>query len=395
MKPRLFAVKYLLINVILMIHIISPVTIRAQIPTYSLQKVPEKSIIRISEIGASDITYIPLENSSESIIPRISRILFARNYILTQQYTNVNMFHLDGSFVTKVGTEGLRSNEFTVIHDIDINPTNGAIYIVDGWQQKFLIYDKNGKFIKTFNYPLKAAINFRFASEGILTYNFNILGNINQSFILLDTIGKIIKKFPNKYLWRSTGEINNYFMRGENLFYRYNGKLITKEIYSDTLYEFRNRNFRPYMVINAGEFRLTPRLRTEPPDSINKKIFIPINLFECHGFVYYEFAVQVKYNNESFGFIGLKKNNSIITFDASKGLINDLDGGPNIIPKTVKDNNILVAWVDALQLKSHVASEEFRNSRPLYPEKKKELENLANSLKETDNPVLVLVRLKK
>ncbi len=40
-------------------------------------------------------------------------------------------------------------------------------------------------------------------------------------------------------------------------------------------------------------------------------------------------------------------------------------------------------------------SEEFRNSKPVYPEKKRELEKLANSLKETDNPVLILVSLKK
>ncbi len=40
-------------------------------------------------------------------------------------------------------------------------------------------------------------------------------------------------------------------------------------------------------------------------------------------------------------------------------------------------------------------SEEFRNSKLVYPEKKKELEKIAYSLKETDNPVLVLVRLKE
>ena len=51
------------------------------------------------------------------------------------------------------------------------------------------------------------------------------------------------------------------------------------------------------------------------------------------------------------------------------------------MPQTVKDNNILVAWVDAIDFKNHVASEAFRKSNPLYPEKKKELETLANSLK--------------
>jgi hypothetical protein len=47
-----------------------------------------------------------------------------------------------------------------------------------------------------------------------------------------------------------------------------------------------------------------------------------------------------------------------------------------------------------LQLKAHVASESFKNSTPKYPEKKRELEKLAVSLKETDNPVLVLVKMK-
>jgi hypothetical protein len=46
-------------------------------------------------------------------------------------------------------------------------------------------------------------------------------------------------------------------------------------------------------------------------------------------------------------------------------------------------------------LKTRVSDSEFKTSIPKYPEKKKELEKLANSLKETDNPVLILVRLRE
>lgn len=81
--------------------------------------------------------------------------------------------------------------------------------------------------------------------------------------------------------------------------------------------------------------------------------------------------------------------------DPGQGLINDLDGGPNILPLTIKDDNTIVGCVDALQLKNHVSSEAFKNSTPKYPEKKKEPEKLAASLKETDNPVLMLVTLKR
>ncbi|MGI5913960.1 MAG: hypothetical protein ACOX5K_04455 [Bacteroidales bacterium] len=46
------------------------------------------------------------------------------------------------------------------------------------------------------------------------------------------------------------------------------------------------------------------------------------------------------------------------------------------------------------ELKSHVSGDDFQNSIPKCPEKKKDLEKFANSLEETDNPVLVMVRLK-
>jgi hypothetical protein len=55
----------------------------------------------------------------------------------------------------------------------------------------------------------------------------------------------------------------------------------------------------------------------------------------------------------------------------------------------------LIELIDPYQLKIHISSNEFKNSAPKYPEKKKELQILANSLKETDNPVLMVVRLNK
>ena len=83
-----------------------------------------------------------------------------------------------------------------------------------------------------------------------------------------------------------------------------------------------------------------------------------------------------------------------VLFKPEEGIINDLDGGVNILPLTIKDDNTIIGWVDAIKLKAHVASETFKKSSPKYPEKKKKLEKLATSLKETDNPVLVMVRLK-
>jgi len=46
------------------------------------------------------------------------------------------------------------------------------------------------------------------------------------------------------------------------------------------------------------------------------------------------------------------------------------------------------------QIIARAASEEYRDSHPKIPEKKIEFEELAASLEETDNPVIVMVKLK-
>ena len=47
------------------------------------------------------------------------------------------------------------------------------------------------------------------------------------------------------------------------------------------------------------------------------------------------------------------------------------------------------------ELKNHIASDDFKNGVAKYPEKKKQLEELANSLTVFDNPVLMFVTFKE
>jgi hypothetical protein len=114
-------------------------------------------------------------------------------------------------------------------------------------------------------------------------------------------------------------------------------------------------------------------------------------LFEFGDYIYYEFFL----GRLILGFIGSKKSDFRALIYPEKGLVNDLDGGPDIWPRTIKDDNTILSWIDAPKLKAYVASETFKDSKPKYPDKKEELEKLAESLQETDNPVLMMVRLKK
>ncbi|MBN2632406.1 MAG: 6-bladed beta-propeller [Bacteroidales bacterium] len=360
---------------------------------YDLKELPRQTTLKLSDLSVKDIQYLPLETTEESVIPGIRKIIRADNYFLVQAFSDIFMFRYDGSFVTKIGIVGRGPNEFTVAHDIDIDQENGNIYLIDGWQQKFLVYSGNGEFIRTFHYPVRSAVNFRIIQDGILCYNLNTMGDVETSYILLDTTGQIIKSFPNKYPWTRT--LPTLAFQNENIFFRYNDRLLTKTVYCDTLYVFRNKDFEPYSIIDIGDRRITPEVRTgSEAEFIMKHYINPMNLFEFADYLYYEFFVPLNEKPEGLSVIASKDGSYKVLFDPEKDLINDIDGGPVIWPKAAWDDNTVVSWTEAMKLKTLVASENFRNCKPEFPEKKKELESLAAGLKEEDNPVLILIRFK-
>jgi hypothetical protein len=365
-----------------------------QLITFNLKELPEITTLKLSDLGFVDIEYIPLETNEYSMIPRINDIKIGNGFFLIQHFNTILKFRTDGSFDTKIGTEGRGPNEFLVAHDVDIDNKDQSIYIVSGWQKKFNVYSERGKFLRTFHCPLNTT-NFRITEDGILCYNSNIMGNMDISYNLIDTSGRSIKNFSNRYLWN---RVQTSAMLDENLFYRFDKRLFKKEIYSDTVYVFEKKDFRPHLVFEHGEKLLTTEARSKyGPEYLFEYYIAQKNLFEFGDYIYYEFMYDYKIGGKNIlrGLIGSKLDNSQVLIDADKGIINDLDGGPNIKLKTIKDSNTLIFWIESLELKNLAASENFINLTPKYPEKKKELEKLANSLKETDNPVLMLVRLKE
>jgi hypothetical protein len=370
---------------------------KSQIRAFDLKELPKITDIKLSDLGLVNIAYIPLETNEQCVIDQIGSIKVGSGFLLVQSFNTILIFLYDGSFVTRIGNVGRGPNEFQIAHDVGIDNRNQNIYLVSGWQKKFNVYSKNGEFERTFKIPLYAAIHFQFTEENeILCYSDNYLGNIENSFVLMDTVGAIIKNFPNRFPFKKNPNYAPTYQH-ENLFYRFNNRLYKKEVYSDTVYVYENMNFKPHLVIEVGNRLVTPEARAENDlFYLSKNYITPLNLFEFGDFIYYEFIYEriLGTNTLIFGFIGSKKNKFQAFINSEQGLINDLDGGPNIWPKTTKDDNTIITWIDASKLKDYVASDTFKKSTPKYPEKKKELEKLANSIQANDNPIIIMIKVK-
>jgi hypothetical protein len=375
---------------------------QSQIKTFDLTKRADISSLKLSDLGFIDIEYIPLETCEENSIGHFDiravthRFIADNNFFIIKQFNDILLFQTDGSFVSRIGTVGRGPEEYEVAHDIDVDKT-GYLYLVSGFQEKFNLYSEDGKFIRSFKFPFKGPVQFRLSEEKIICYIENLQGNSENSFIVIDTLGLVLKAFPNNYPFKPYKGIPTVFGR-ENLFYKFNNRLFIKEVYSDTIYSFDKMLFKPHIVLATGDRLITPEARAQFDLSYLAENFIrPTHLFEFGDFVYYEYTYSFKPGTKNilYGFIGSKTTEFQAFIDADQGIINDLDGGPSFLPKTIKDNKTVISWIDAKNLKEYVASEDFKNSQPKYIEKKKELEVLADSIKETDNPILVLVSLKK
>ena len=128
-------------------------------------------------------------------------------------------------------------------------------------------------------------------------------------------------------------------------------------------------------------------------------------MFETNKYIFLEYSYLEKWaiaiidKKSKKSFLSLRYEKTSNGFVVPRAcLLNDLDGGISIGSINYHNNGnneFITALLDPFQLKSYVATDSFKKSNPKYPEKKKELEKLAHNLKETDNPILVLVSLKK
>ena len=356
----------------------------------------EKWELTISEIAES-IEYLPL--AGDSVLATIMKVVHANGeYFVKDNKSKFLRFDKNGNLKNQIGRRGKGPGEYRYVSNFVVHP-DGNVYISGGKEGKIMVFSPEGKFLRTFDISQKYVSSFEVLNDNFLLYFGPGAEHIPENMEIVDTNGTILKTFKNQFKFERGRAILSF--TGECIMYPLQGKLHFKEIFSDTLFYFDEEERIPKIILNSGDNRFSPKARTKAIKDLSADPRSPSNamiesviqhyLFESSRYLFYSYG----FNREGHILVLDKKSGQQIEIDKEVGIRNDLDGGPNITLKMTKDDNTVFAWVDAFELKAHVASETFKNSTPKYPEKKKELEQLANSLDENDNPVLMLVKLKE
>jgi hypothetical protein len=356
---------------------------------------------------ADDIKYVPLD-SNFPFTPYNYRITPGFIYTSTKN-SGILKFDRQGKLINTIGRKGRGPGEFSSGFKFTVDEKSGDVFIMDtGNRTK--VYSQNGTFLREIR--LSEIVGSERWNSDIEIFNSKIFypnsiesGNSKYNWLILDTLGNLVATKEN-----SVPSFQNNMGR-DAVIYKYGNKLFYYNWYNDTIfsispdliyngeYVFAPGNHRwPKMIINT--------MKIEEMNSLLHSVFEPIRMSETKHFILLTYGYLDK---AAFCLINKENKKTFLAYKnfgtsgngyryTTSCLINDIDGGmplTNIGYYSENNEEYITSLISPFDLKGYVLTDEFKESTPKYSEKKKNVEILANRLKETDNPVLMMVRLKK
>jgi len=356
----------------------------------SIDKVTNTNLSCISE----NIMYIPLQTLSNVLLKSIINIQICKSGIYICDGEKVLRFSSTGTFIKQIGVVGNGPGEYLRPSLLAVNEEANVILINCDYKG-ILKYDLNGNYIDVFK-------NFGWVDQNL----GSITNLVNKSNVIYLHASSSLKEESNIIV--ADNQLN-VLKRYQNIqakagafsfsvkLYCFNNEVFCKGAFNDTIFKITKEGLKPHAIIRLGNNQLPTNLTIneiliQKPEIVDK-YFIHANIIETEDFLLAELSTlkiieKVKQNKYLF-YNKIEKTQTILP---GTGFVNDINNGVPFTPRWLQDS-ICIDYIDAYKLIEWVNSEAFKNSTPKYPEMKAHLEKVANSIKETDNPILILLKL--
>jgi len=387
-------------------------------------EIENMKIITISQF-ADDIEYLTLETDSRSLIMDYTNYNIGEEEIIfINPGMSLVLFDRTGKFVAKFGDRGKGPGEYLSVMDLSV--LGEKVFFRSG--KDLYEFSLFGEFIQKYTGILAPQDKYQleyitFVDDSLLFGHIqNNDGQTPIKGMLINKKGSVRKKYDNFDILENKGSRIN---GGSTQVYTFNNSVHFKEQFNDTLFYIDNDfNLIPKFSFIMGDLKMPESIRSDFFEYFQKmnNYYAIENILETPHYLFLDInfgnhfpanrLTPLKgagpggadlttnttnclavYSKETSELQFCKPTTTDNPFFTS-GLYNDIDAGPRFFPSSQVNDSTFVMLVNPFDLKKHVESEEFKESRPLYPEKKNELKMLADSLDENDNPVLMFVTLK-
>jgi hypothetical protein len=375
---------------------------------------------------SDNIKYVPLETFNDMVFTGIWDCTFSDSFFIAKDLRKCLMYNYKGEFILKIGNQGRGPGEYQYSMNT-VFGLNNKIYIQSLYD--LIEYNIDG------TYSAKHKNTFRSDNDYIASWMFikdslifgkvaSATGSEKYKALIINLGGQTKYYFKNYINFNRIKPLASNDEQFANI-YAFQDRIFFKEAYNDTLFSLTKQfQLSPEYVITLGSFTKPLSAREDLSMEAMRKMgdymnvgnvfqtnkYLFIDCFFSNQFPAKRLIPRVVYGDitsmyNTRNVLGIyDKNTGDFVFCKptstdnplfTSGLFNDIDAGPRFFPQKMVNDSTMAMWIDAVKLKNHVQSDDFKNLKPKYPEKKKALENLASKLTEYDNAVLVFVTFNK
>jgi hypothetical protein len=362
----------------------------------------------------NEIQYIPLESREDASLSGIRELDIKDNNIIITDGNALFLYEMTGHLISKFGTKGRGPEEYQFISNLSLGKDKKIFF---NSSQDLFEFNSDGSFGKKYSKILMVDNMFylgvwRLVDDSLLFGRIdNTTGQMKYKAFLINKCGKVKHSYKNYDLFEQ--KPTSRVWGGKAQISQFNGSVFYNEQFTDTIFSLDNKyDLIPRYYFNLGNLKMPKTVRTvfmewapKLYDYLSIEDFFQTKnyllLIVNFGKSYTDNRLPTSGNLKVLGLFNKHSGELIFCQSTSNyynikktGLKNDIDGGPVFSPQIMVNDSTMAMHISVKNLKEIIASDEFKNSTPKLPEKKKHLEELVNRLTEFDNPVLMLVTFK-
>ena len=348
---------------------------------------------------ADDIQYIPLETNPDAFMRFVGNLKEGNDKFYINTVLELLCFDKTGKFLYKLAQQGRGPGEYIYLSDYDIKPEKNLVIVLTRGKLNFYNETDTGfNLIRQLNLEIQPNyVDFFPGQDNILLSFSASTGENKYQCVGITPEGDTLFKRPNFYSFTRNSKVVMGFS-SDNIINKFDETIRIKGFLNDTLFTISSDfKFESFMVLNSGGKSITTDfLANVPAPDMNSgtsptAAFLAISeIIEIEKYL----LCRHYYQNGSTWIVYDKESDKTLQFDGKELLKDDISGGINIEPKFAC-NGLIYSWTDALKFKTYISGDEFRKAEVKNPGRKAELEKLAESVKEDDNHLLIVITPRK